>query len=39
MCNEVTESFKEETKTIPTNFNQKKAICKTQNFYIILAFY
>ena len=21
-----------------TNFNQKKAICKTQNFYILLAF-
>ena len=23
----------EETKTIPTNFNEKKATCKTQNFY------
>ena len=21
-----------------TNFNEKKAICKTQNFYIVLAF-
>ena len=26
------------TKTIPTNFNEKKATCKTQNFYILLAF-
>ena len=24
----------EETKTVPTNFNEKKATCKTQNFYI-----
>ena len=28
----------EETKTIPTNFNGKKAIFKTQHFYILLAF-
>ena len=27
-----------ETSTIPTNFNEKKATCKTQNFYILLAF-
>ena len=26
-----------ETSTIPTNFNEKKATCKTQNFYILLA--
>ena len=26
------------TKTILTNFNEKKATCKTQNFYILLAF-
>ena len=38
MCDEVRESYDEETKTIPTNFNEKKAICKTQNFYILLAF-
>ena len=25
-------------KTIPTNFNEKKVTCKTQNFYIPLAF-
>ena len=28
----------DETKTIPTNFNKKKVTCKTQNFYILLAF-
>ena len=28
----------EETKTIPANFNKKKATCKTQNFYILLVF-
>ena len=27
----------DETKTIPTNFNENKAICKTQNFYILLS--
>ena len=38
MCDEVIESYNEETKTIRTNFNEKKATCKTQNFYILLAF-
>ena len=48
MCDEITESYDEnadaeaklndEIKTIPTNFNEKKATCKTQNFYILLAF-
>ena len=28
----------QETKVIPTNFNEKKATCKTQKFYILLAF-
>ena len=31
----------EETKTVATNFNnnnKKKAICKTKNFYALLAF-
>ena len=28
----------DDTKTIPTNFNEKKATCKAQNFYILLAF-
>ena len=32
MCDEVI------NKTIPTNFNEKKATCKTQNFYILLVF-
>ena len=33
MCDELIESYEEET-----NFNKKKATCKTQNFYILLAF-
>ena len=28
----------EETKTIPTNFNEKKATSKKQNFIILIAF-
>ena len=28
----------EETKTLPTNFNEKKANCKTQSFYILFVF-
>ena len=28
----------EETKTVPTNFNEKSMTYKTQNFYILLAF-
>ena len=27
-CDEVKASYNEETKTIPTNFNEKKATCK-----------
>ena len=34
---EVIESYDEEKKTIPTNFNEKKATCKMQNFDILLA--
>ena len=30
--------FEEETKTVTTNFNEKNAICKTKNVYILLAF-
>ena len=33
MRDEIIESYKEET-----HFNEKKATCKTQNFYILLAF-
>ena len=28
----------EQTKAMLTNFNEKKATCKTQNLYILLAF-
>ena len=35
---EVIESYAEEIKTIPTNFNENNIACKTQNFYILLAF-
>ena len=28
----------DETKPISTIFNEKKATCKTQNFFILLAF-
>ena len=35
---EIIESYDEEAKTFPTNFNVKKVECKTQNFYILLAF-
>ena len=38
MCDEVTESYNKETKTIPTNFNEKKATFKMQYFYLSLAF-
>ena len=37
-CDKIIESEDEETKTILTNFNKKKETCKTQNFYISLAF-
>ena len=30
-------SHDEETKTIPTNFNEKKTTCETQIFYISFA--
>ena len=32
------DSFDEETKSILTNFNERKATCKAQNVYILLAF-
>ena len=37
-CGEIIESYDEETKTIPTNFTEKEATCKIQNFYILLVF-
>ena len=33
-CDEIIE----ETKSISTNSNEKKIICKTKNFYILLTF-
>ena len=32
-------SYDEETKTIPTNFNEKEATCKTQISIFYLHFY
>ena len=37
-CEEIVESYDEETKTIQTNFNEKKATFKMQTFYFLLAF-
>ena len=41
-CDEIIDpkakSYNEETKTTPTNFNEKNAICKTKHFYIFFAF-
>ena len=36
MCDE--ESYNKQRKTILTYFNEKKAVCKVENFYILLAF-
>ena len=36
--NDEAKSNDEQTKTILTNFNEKKATCKTQNFDILLTF-
>ena len=45
-CDEIREPYEEdaeaklydETKTIRTNFNERKTTSKTQSFYILLAF-
>ena len=37
-CDAIIESYHYETKTIPTNFNEKKATSITQNFYKLLTF-
>ena len=37
-CDEIIESYDEETKSILTNFNERKATSKTQNLYILFAF-
>ena len=38
MCDEALEQYDEDTKTIPTNFNEKKATCKMQYFFTLLPF-
>ena len=38
MCDEIIESYHNETKTIPTNFNEEKTTWKRQNFNILPAF-
>ena len=35
MCDEVVESYEKESKAIPTNFNEEKVNCKTQNIFFI----
>ena len=35
---EVIESYDEEMKTIPTNFNEENVACKVQNLYNLLVF-
>ena len=38
-CDDIMETTKTvPTEAIPTNFNKKKATCKTDNFYIWLTF-
>ena len=37
ICDEIIKPY-DEKKTIPRNFNEKNITCKTQNFYILLAF-
>ena len=37
-CDAMTESYHEEKKAIPTNLKENKAICKIQNFNILLGF-
>ena len=41
-CDKIIESYEEGAKVNlydETNFNEKKATCKTQHFYILLAFF
>ena len=37
-CDYVIETYIEKTKIISTNFNKKRATCKTQNFCILITF-
>ena len=40
-CDEIIELYDEETKTIPTNFDEKNITCKIQNtiFYYLFIIY
>ena len=38
-CNEIIESYDEETKTISANFNEKKAACKTKTVSIFYLYF
>ena len=37
MADEVIKSYYKEAKTVPKNFNEKKGICKIQNFYVLFT--
>ena len=37
-CDEVTDSYDEEIKTVPTNFNEKNITCKTKLLYFTHLF-
>ena len=37
-CDEVTDSYDEEIKTVPTNFNEKNITCKTKFLYFTYLF-
>ena len=37
-CDEITDPYSEEKKNYTKNFNEKKATCKTQNLYVLIAF-
>ena len=38
MCDEIIESYCKQTKTVPTNFNEKKYNLYKTKFHILLAF-
>ena len=38
-CDEIIESYDEETKTISTNFNEKNITCKNKTSIFYLSFY
>ena len=37
-CDEVTDSYDKEIKTVPTNFNEKNITCKTKFLYFTHLF-